>query len=430
MANGTNLPSSRKRTPWIFVPTLYFAEGIPYIIVNTVSVIMYKRMGISNELIGFTSILYLPWVIKMLWGPLVDIYSTKRNWIVFSQLAMFVALGIVAFGIHLPAFFWITLLSFVLVAFVSATHDIAADGFYMLSLDAKQQAFFVGVRSTFYRLAMIFGSGVLVVLAGNLENSTGSITMSWTAVLTIASGVFLLAFLFHRFYLPYPDADRSGAQEGEKAPFVEVFRTYFQQEKIVAIVLFILMYRVGEAVLVKMAAPFLLDKPEAGGMGLDTATVGYVYGTIGILGLTFGGLLGGWVIAKYGLKKCLWPMAIVLNAPHALYLYLSIVRPALVTIYVCVAIEQFTYGFGFAAFMVFLMYVAKGRYKVAHFAISTGLMALGMMVPGMLSGVLQGWLGYTNFFIFVLGLTIPSLAILFFIPLSDNETASSDAKNN
>ncbi len=412
------------------MPTLYFAEGIPYVIVNTVSVIMYKRMGISNELIGFTSILYLPWVIKMLWGPLVDIYSTKRNWIVFSQLAMFAALANVAFGIHLPAFFWITLLSFVLVAFVSATHDIAADGFYMLALDSKQQAFFVGVRSTFYRLAMIFGSGVLVVLAGNWEKSTGSIEMSWTAVLAIASGVFLLAFVFHRFYLPYPDVDRSGAQEGEKAPFVEVFRTYFQQEKIVAIVLFILMYRLGEAVLVKMAAPFLLDKPEAGGMGLDTATVGYVYGTIGVLGLTVGGILGGWVIAQYGLKRCIWPMAIILNAPHALYLYMSIARPALAVIYACVAIEQFTYGFGFAAFMVFLMYVAKGKYKTSHFAISTGLMALGMMVPGMVSGVLQSWLGYTHFFIFVLALTIPSLAILFFIPLNDSNKTSSDTPSN
>jgi len=430
MVDDKRLPSRRKRTPWIFVPTLYFAEGIPYVIVNTVSVIMYKRMGISNELIGFTSILYLPWVIKMLWGPLVDIYSTKRNWIVFSQLAMFAALANVAFGIHLPAFFWITLLSFVLVAFVSATHDIAADGFYMLALDSKQQAFFVGVRSTFYRLAMIFGSGVLVVLAGNWEKSTGSIEMSWTAVLAIASGVFLLAFVFHRFYLPYPDVDRSGAQEGEKAPFVEVFRTYFQQEKIVAIVLFILMYRLGEAVLVKMAAPFLLDKPEAGGMGLDTATVGYVYGTIGVLGLTVGGILGGWVIAQYGLKRCIWPMAIILNAPHALYLYMSIARPALAVIYACVAIEQFTYGFGFAAFMVFLMYVAKGKYKTSHFAISTGLMALGMMVPGMVSGVLQSWLGYTHFFIFVLALTIPSLAILFFIPLNDSNKTSSDTPSN
>ena len=412
------------------MPTLYFAEGVPYIIVNTVSVIMYKRMGISNELIGFTSILYLPWVLKMLWGPMVDIYSTKRNWIVFSQLAMFVALGIVAFGVHLPAFFWITLLSFILVAFISATHDIAADGFYMLALDTKQQAFFVGIRSTFYRLAMIFGSGVLVVLAGNLENSMGSITMSWTIVLVIASGVFLLAFAFHRFYLPYPDADRSSGKDGEKVPFVEVFRAYFQQERIVAVVLFILVYRVGEAVLVKMAAPFLLDKPEAGGMGLQTSTVGYVYGTIGVLGLTIGGLLGGWVIAKYGLRKCIWPMAIILNAPHALYLYMSIAHPPLAIIYACVAIEQFTYGFGFAAFMVFLMYIAKGKYKTAHFAISTGFMALGMMLPGMVSGILQSWLGYTNFFIFVLGLTIPSLAILFFIPLNNNETLTPNAKND
>jgi PAT family beta-lactamase induction signal transducer AmpG len=410
-----------KRTPWVFVPTLYFAEGVPYVIVNTVSVIFYKRMNISNELIGLTSILYLPWVIKMLWGPMVDMYSTKRAWIVSTQLMMFGALTLLAIGVHLPAFFVTTLLFFVLAAFISATHDIAADGFYMLALDNKQQALFVGVRSTFYRLAMIFGSGLLVVLAGKLEERTADMPLSWSLVIAISGGVFALAFLFHRFYLPYPDADNFGART-TKAPFLEIFRIYFRQKKILAIVSFILVYRLGEAVLIKMAAPFLLDKLDAGGLGLSTATVGYVYGTVGVLGLTTGGLLGGWVLSRYGLRKCIWPMAIILNAPHALYLYMAVAHPPLALVYACVALEQFTYGFGFTAFTVFLMYIAQGEYKTSHFAISTGLMALGMMLPGMVSGVLQSWLGYTGFFIFILCLTIPSLTVLFFIPLDDEQT--------
>ena len=408
-----------KRIPWIYIPTLYFAEGVPYILVNTVSVIMYKKMGISNQLIGLTSILYLPWVIKMFWGPIVDIYSTKRNWIIYSQLAMCISIALVAFGIQLPTFFWITLGIFTIIAFISATHDIAADGFYMLALDKKMQAFFVGVRATAYRLAMLFGSGVLVVLAGNIEKRFGNIPLSWLVAMSIAGTVFLLAFLFHRYYLPYPTSDMSGIASGQKASFVKVFRTYFQQDKIVPIVIFILIYRLGEAVLVKMATPFLLDKSEVGGLGLATDTVGYVYGTVGVLSLTIGGLIGGWLISKFGLKKCIWPMAIMLKAPDLVYVYMSIVKPPLEIVYVLVGFEQFGYGIGFTAFMVFLMYIAKGKYKTSHFAISTGIMALGMMIPGLVSGILQNALGYVNFFILVICLTIPGMIILFFIPIED-----------
>lgn len=408
-----------KRIPWIYIPTLYFAEGVPYILVNTVSVIMYKKMGISNQLIGLTSILYLPWVIKMFWGPIVDIYSTKRNWIIYSQLAMCISIALVAFGIQLPTFFWITLGIFTIIAFISATHDIAADGFYMLALDKTMQAFFVGVRATAYRLAMLFGSGVLVVLAGNIEKRFGNIPLSWLVAMSIAGTVFLLAFLFHRYYLPYPTSDMSGIASGQKASFVKVFRTYFQQDKIVPIVIFILIYRLGEAVLVKMATPFLLDKSEVGGLGLATDTVGYVYGTVGVLSLTIGGLIGGWLISKFGLKKCIWPMAIMLKAPDLVYVYMSIVKPPLEIVYVLVGFEQFGYGIGFTAFMVFLMYIAKGKYKTSHFAISTGIMALGMMIPGLVSGILQNALGYVNFFILVICLTIPGMIILFFIPIED-----------
>ncbi|NOY61042.1 MAG: AmpG family muropeptide MFS transporter [Calditrichaeota bacterium] len=412
-----NSPS--QRIPWIYIPTLYFAEGLPYIIVNSVSVIMYKKMGISNQLIGMTSILYLPWVIKMFWGPAVDIYSTKRNWIILMQLGMGIAFIALSMAVQFQSFFLFTLGGFIIVAFMSATHDIAADGFYMLALDQKQQALFVGVRATFYRLAILFGSGLLVVIAGKVEKNTLNIPLSWTIVLAIAAAVFLGVFLFHRFYLPFPPNDFSRKGESQRAPFLEIFRSYFSQNKIVAIVVFILVYRLGEAVLSKMAAPFLLDQPKAGGLGLQTQTVGYVYGTVGVLSLTVGGLLGGWLISKFGLRRCIWPMALLLKAPDLVYLYMAVAKPALAQIYFLVALEQFGYGFGFTAFMVFLMLTTDEKYKTSHFAISTGIMALGMMLPGMASGFLQNALGYVNFFILVICLTVPGLLVLFFIPLEE-----------
>lgn len=410
----------RGHSPWRFIPTLYFAEGIPYILVNTVSVIMYKKMGVSNEVIGLTSILYLPWVIKMLWGPFVDSFSTKRFWILNTQLVMFLCLGLVALAMPLSVFLLLSLLFLVLAAFTSATHDIAADGFYMLALDKKQQAFFVGIRSTFYRLAMIFGSGLLVVLAGELE-SYMPIPHTWSVAFSISGVLFLFLYAYHRYALPRPASDRSGRKEGEKLPFVQIFRTYFQQPRIAAVIFFILIYRLGEAVLIKMAAPFLLDDPQNGGLGLPTATVGFIYGTIAVLGLTLGGILGGWVIAKQGLRKCIWPMALLLNLPNSVYIYLAWAKPPIMVIGTLVAFEQFAYGFGFTALMVFMMYVAKGEYKTSHFAISTGVMALGMMLPGMVSGYLQSALGYLNFFILVLCLTVPSMAVILFIPLQDPE---------
>jgi MFS transporter, PAT family, beta-lactamase induction signal transducer AmpG len=411
-----------RRSPWAFIPTLYFAQGIPYVLVNTVSVIMYKKMGVSNEVIGLTSILYLPWVIKMLWGPLVDSFSTKRNWVLYTQLIMFAFLALVAFSMQMNAYLMISLGCFILAAFTSATHDIAADGFYMLSLDAKEQALFVGIRSTFFRLAMVFGSGLLVMLAGELESSL-PIHTTWTVAFGLSSAIFLLVFIYHRFALPYPQTDRADRSAKDKLTFGEIFSSYFKQPKIAAIVIFILIYRLGEAVLIKMAAPFLLDDATKGGLGLPTTSVGFIYGTVGVLGLTFGGILGGWVIARVGLRKCVWPMAVILNLPHVVYIYMAWARPAIEWVGVLVGIEQFTYGFGFTALMVFMMYISKGPYKTSHFAISTGFMALGMMLPGFVSGYLQTMMGYLNFFILVICLTIPSMAVIFFIPLNEPEKA-------
>ena len=415
------MPSKKTHgSPWGFVPTLYFAEGLPYIIVNTVSTIMYKKMGMSNQFIGLTSILYLPWVIKMFWSPLVDVTFTKRAWIIATELAMALLFVLLALSLHTSLFVWFTLAAFITIAFISATHDIAVDGYYMLALDKKKQAFFLGVRSLFYRLAVIFGSGVLVVIAGTMEKRSGDIPLSWSLVMAGPAAVFLAAFLFHRAYLPFPGADASGAGARAGTGFRSAFRTYFQQEKIRAIVGFILLYRLGEAMLVKMAAPFLLDSPASGGLGLATDTVGYVYGTVGVISLSAGGLLGGWLISRYGLKRCFWPMALLLNAPDLAYVYMSVVTPSLKAVYLLVACEQFGYGLGFTAFGVFLMYIAREPYKTSHFAVSTGLMALGMMLPGMISGLLQEALGYTRFFIAVAVLTVPGMLLLLRIPLDNN----------
>ncbi len=408
-------------SPWKFIPTLYFTSGIPYVIINTVSVIFYKKLGIDNaEITLWTSFLYLPWVIKMFWGPIVDIYFTKRQWIIYTQLTMFACLGLVAFCLQVPNFFFISLAALTIGAFISATYDIATDGFYLLALSPEQQAFFVGIRSLFYRLAVIFGSGILVFIAGQLEVSLNNIPLAWTLALSFCALILAIIFIFHRLVLPAPESDSQRQLEAtKKIDFWTIISSYFAQDKIINIIAFILLYRLGEAMLVKMASLFLLDKRELGGLGLSTSDVGLIYGTFGVISLIFGGILGGLVIAKYGLKKCLLPMALALNLPDIFYVYMAYSKPTLILVYPLVSLEQFGYGFGFTAFSVYLMYICQGEYKTSHFAISTGIMALGMMLPGLISGYLQKALGYPLFFILVCLLTIPGMIALFFIPLKE-----------
>ncbi|MEC4882279.1 MAG: MFS transporter [Scytonema sp. PMC 1070.18] len=409
-------------SPWAFIPTLYFASGVPYIIINAVSVIFYKKLGISNAQIAlWTSFLYLPWVIKMFWGPIVDIYSTKRRWILITQFAMFCCLGLVAFSLQLPNFFFISLAALTVGAFISATYDIATDGFYLLVLNPAQQAFFSGIRSLFYRFAVIFGSGFLVYFAGQLELSLGNIPLSWTFAIGFAGIILAILFIFHRLILPSPELTSQPESEADnrKLPFGKIIGSYFKQEKIGIILAFILLYRLGEAMLVKIASLFLLDKPEVGGLGLSTSEVGLVYGTFGVISLIVGGILGGVFISKYGLKKCILPMALALNLPDLFYVYMAYAKPSLTLVYPLVSLEQLGYGFGFTAFSVYLMYISQGEYRTSHFAISTGIMALGMMLPGLVSGFLQQQVGYSSFFILVCLLTIPGMLTLFFIPLED-----------
>jgi PAT family beta-lactamase induction signal transducer AmpG len=575
------------RNPWTWVPTLYYAQGIPYVVVMLVSVIMYKRMGISNADIAFyTSLLYLPWAIKPLWSPFVDIFKTKRLWIIVMQLIVGVGLAGVAFMIPLPNFLQYTLAFFFLLAFSSATHDIAADGFYMLGLSEHQQAFFVGIRSTFYRLSMITGQGLLIILAGYFETHSGlppaSITISaqpnsqleeivwagdlyvnpaddkvlriltnpepriistakrpkvevdsivnmiqamniqndfyntqgkrptlsilkikpedykklvgnitivsfklspeakedkdyvvnfdrdggdksisilegtrfvfnknnwnkpayavlqldpklktettttfkaisgnipwaWSMTFLILTALFILFFLYHFFILPYPVKDGPAVRDASVSvgkEFIRTFSLFFKKKEILIIITFLLIYRFGEAQLVKLASPFLLDPREVGGLGLTTGEVGLVYGTVGIIALTLGGIVGGFLAARDGLKKWIWWMFAAINIPHILYIYMSFAQPeSLIIINLCVAGEQFGYGFGFTAYMLYMIYVSEGEFKTSHYAICTGFMALSMMIPGIFAGMIQEALGYPNFFVWILLTMVPGFFI-------------------
>ena len=410
------LKRAETRNPWAWVPSLYFAEGVPYTIAMYVSVVMYKRLGISNADIAlYTSWLYLPWVIKPLWSPIVDLLKTKRYWIVTTQLVISIALVGVALTIHLPFFFVATILILWFMAFSSATHDIAADGFYMLGLDEGTQATFVGVRATFYRIAMLTGQGVLVIIAGYFENH-GGIPLAWSITFFIVAALFFLLFVYHRFVLPYPVSDATRAERISSeflGEFLKTFGSFFRKKGIMLSIAFLLLFRINESQLIKLIAPFLLDTRAQGGLGLSTSQVGVAYGTFGLIGLMVGGIIGGVAIAKKGLRFWLLPMMLIIHIPDLVYIFLSHVQPDSFPL-VCgtVGMEQFSYGFGFAAYMMYMIKIAEGEQKTAHFAICTGIMALGMMVPGMFAGELQELLGYKTFFGSVLLSLIPALIIV------------------
>ena len=612
----------KRISPWAWIPTLYFAQGLPYVAVMTISVIMYKRLGISNTDIAlYTSWLYLPWVIKPFWSPFVDLFKTKRWWIVAMQLIVGIGFAGIAFTLPLSAFFQLTLAIFWIIGFSSATHDIAADGFYMLALDTHGQSMYVGIRSTFYRCATVFGQGILVIIAGLLEMNTGldpvqlnvktspsysneirmpgdmpvsaseqqmaenntfiywpetvelstqsvpaetadsvkaaveehnmecgfvprpqtmtpqqkkaetgwwtahisdpfgnwirntfgkkteapkdlthkgalsvmairlakapeagetvalntvfekgdksivlvagerlsftaenwdkpayilfeadpklaettqavfsglsgNIPLAWSVTFFILAAFFLGITLYHRFILPKPASDHAAAEVTAGTIFKEFFGTFasfFRKKQVWMAIAFMLLYRFPEAQLVKLINPFLLDSKDVGGLGLTTGEVGLVYGTIGILGLTIGGIIGGIVAAKGGLKKWLWPMAWSISLTCITFVYLSIFQPEnMAIINLCVFIEQFGYGFGFTAYMLYMIYFSEGEYKTAHYAICTAFMALGMMVPGMFAGWLQEQLGYENFFWWIMFCCLATIIVTLFIKVDPN----------
>lgn len=479
-ARSASSAGSAGRSPWAWVPTLYFFEGIPYFLVNVVSVTMFKRLGMDNaSLAALTSLLYLPWVIKPLWSPLVDVVRSKRWWILVMQAALVVCFAALAFslphsagaaagaaasgaappvGAFIPA-----LVLFYVGAMLSATHDIAADGFYMIALGKHDQSLFVGIRSTFYRISSVFGQGVIVVVAGLLETRLGVIPRAWSLTLLGSSVLLGLLTLWHQWAIPQVEgahrqktpkmqvtpskngglpsksaknagevvaeaaavvAEAAGAAaapaEAAAAPgvpaaprsFGQAFATFFAKPGIGLALAFMLLFRLPEAFSVKMLTPFLLDPVQAGGLGLSTTQSGLVYGTVGVIALTIGGILGGIFAAKVGLRKAMWPMALSLALPCAVYLYMAIAQPAqLWVVYLCVAFDQFGYGFGFTAYMLYLMYFSEGEYKTSHYAICTAFMALSMMIPGFFAGWLQQSLGYTGFFVLVMACCAATVAV-------------------
>lgn len=395
------------KSPWAWVPTLYFAEGVPYVAVMTISLIMYKRLGLSNtDITLYTSWLYLPWVIKPLWSPFVDMMRTKRWWVIIMQLLVAAALAGVAFTIPGPYWLQGSLAFFWLMAFSSATHDIAADGFYMLGLDQHNQAYFVGIRSTFYRIAMIFSSGLLVGLAGALQVLTRSIRYSWSLVFYLMAGLFIAFWLYHSAVLPKPQEDNDRMKKTVQDimdEFKQTVITFFQKPQAWIAICFMLFYRMPEGLLAKVSALFLVDNGSNGGLGLSDGEYGLVQGTVGIIGLTLGGILGGIVASRDGLKHWLWWMVCAITLPDLVYVYLSYALPSnLLIINICIFIEQFGYGFGFTAYMLYLIYYSQGEHKTSHYALCTAFMALSMMIPGLFAGALQEAVGYQLFFIIVM----------------------------
>ncbi len=425
------------RNPWAWIPTLYFAQGIPFIFINMVTMVLFTQMGMSEtDAALYTGWLYTPWVIKPFWGPIVDIIKTKRWWTVTMQVCIAIGLGAIAFTLPIPdaaeikagmpaSAFSIALCFYVITAFCSATHDIASDGYYMIALNTSQQSMFVGIRSTFYRCANVFGQGGLVMIAGALNNMTGSTAMAWKWTVAICAIFFGVVSLWHAFILPYPATDKAvGGEEksigGILKEFGGSFVTFFQKKHVILAMLFMLLYRLPEAQVVKLCQPFLLAPVDKGGLGMTMEEVGLAYGTFAIIGLTIGGIIGGICASNGGLRKWIWPMALATSLNCVAYIVLSNMQPDYATVggkaivFTCLVLEQFAYGFGFTAFMLFMMYFAEGPYKTSHYAICTAFMALGMMLPGMAAGWIKEELlgnSYRAFFLWVLGCNLATWAV-------------------
>lgn len=410
---------AKKRTPWTWIPTLYIAEGLPYVVVMMVAVVMYMQLGMSDTDIAlYTGWLGLPWVVKPLWSPFVDLYRTKRWWVLAMQLLLGSSLAGVAFTLNAPFWFQGTMAFFFLMAFSSATHDIAADGYYMLELDDHDQVWFVGIRNTFYRLAVIFGNGVLIPLAGVLQLMFSNRTaFTWSLLFYGLAGLFIGIWLYHTYIMPCAERDQPHKTSAHEVAMgvVTAFHSFFKKlpaKEMLFAILFMLFYRFPEALLGKMSVTFLMRSHDDGGLGLTLQEFGLASGTVGVIGLTLGGILGGLLAGHDGFKKWLWPMVCAITLPDIVYVYMSYAMPTnLVLISACLFVEQFGYGLGFTALTLYMLYFSKGHFQTSHYAFCTAISYLGLMLPGMLSGYLKDAMGYQTFFIMVMALCAITFAV-------------------
>ncbi len=412
------------KTPWFWVPSLYLYQGIPYSIVMTTSALFYQSMGINVASFTFwTSLLYLPWTIKPLWSPIVEACSTKRRWVVITQMVVAVLFLLLGLSFQMQCFYPLSLLTLLFIALGSASHDIACDGFYMLALNSRQQSFFVGIRTVFYKVAMLAAVGLIPIVVDYVNGkNTSNSSWGWTVAFITLSIVMLALWLYNSRMLPHP-SDTTSDSSSSLTIYKEVIVSFFSKPGVVPSIAFLLLYRLGEAQLAKIATPFLIDDRSNGGLGMSMTDYGIAYGTLGMIALTLGGVVGGWLASKFGLKRLIWPMVAFMNLPNLVYVALAIWQPVADswTIYAAIITEQLGYGFGFTAYMLFLLlYVGDSKYKTAEYALGTALMALGMMLPGMISGFVQELVGYDYFFIYVVICCIPGTILVKYLRLEDN----------
>lgn len=425
---------NNKTKAFAWVPTLYMSEALPYAAVMLMSVVLYQEMGLTDTQIAlYTSWLGLPWVIKPLWSPLVDILRTKRWWILSMQLLIGAALAMVALTLPTPYWLQASLALFFLIAFSSATHDISADGFYILGLSQQEQELYVGVRNTFYRIGMVLGQGGLVVLAGTLQRGllgdTMSIPLSWTVTFMAVAALMILLSAYHWRMLPQVETERDSENSSKSInahlrEFAQTWVIFFRKPHIIRALCFILLFRLPEGLLTKIVPLFLKRSREEGGLGLDSFDYGTIYGTLGVIGLLGGGLLGGYLVSKYGLRRCLWPLVWSITLPDIVYVYLSYTLPeSLELIGSCVFIEQFGYGLGFTAYTLYLVSFARGERSTSVFSLCTAFQYLGgVMLPGMVSGWMSDHLGYIQFFWWVMGLCLVTFAVSAIVRLPEENS--------
>ncbi len=416
------------RSPWAWIPTLYFAEGLPNVIVTALSVVMYMQLGLTDAEVGlYTGWLALPWVIKPLWSPFIDLLKTKRWWVLTMQALIGAALAGIAFS--LPTAFWFqaTMCFFFLIAFCSATHDISADGFYMIELDEHTQTKFVGLRNTFYRLAIIFVNGFLVMLAGVLQVLfRNQIRFSWALIFYGLAGIFIGLWLYHSRFMPRPKEDmQTDRTVGEVAHELKnMFRTFFVKfglGETVCVMLFLLLYRFPEALLNTMTKTFILRPNSQGGLGLSPQEYGFANGTVGLIGLLLGGILGGILVSRDGMKKWLWPLVCAITLPDVVYIYLSYsLNSNLIVVSSCLFVEQLGYGLGFTVLTLYMLFYSQGKFKTSHYSICTGISYLGLMLPGMVSGYLKDMVGYRMFFIIVMACCAITFLVTAFLKIDPN----------